>query len=129
MKVASISAPCRLWKRRIQFGNGFTLPQAQRVQIGILVTTETEGVDQLQYPHLLGIHLRIGDGGTVARGILGQTTEIIADLGVGLFNRMAIDLGQLAKQAAPLVGHGVRIFQEGFVQILDIACIRTSQVR
>ncbi len=114
---------------RIQFGDGIALPQTERVQIGILVTTETERVDQLQYPHLLGIHLRIGDRRAVTGGILGQTTEIIADLGVGLFNRMAIDLGQLAKQAAPLIGYGVRIFQEGFVQILNVACIRTSQVR
>ncbi len=93
------------------------------------MATEAEGVDQLQYPYLLGIHLRIGDGGTVAGGILGQATEIIADSGVRLFYRMAIDLGQRAKQAAPLFGYGLGVFQEGFVQILNIACIRTSQVR
>ena len=56
----------------IQFGNGFTLPQAQRVQIGILVTTKTEGIDQLQHPYLLGIHLGIGNRGAVTEGSLAR---------------------------------------------------------
>ncbi|MNB92607.1 hypothetical protein D3C75_397120 [compost metagenome] len=116
-------------KCRVELGNGFTGPEAEGIQIGILVTAEAEGVDQLQYAHLLGIHLGIGNGRAVTGGILGQAAEIVANLRVGLFNCMAIDLGQLAKQAAPLFGHGVGVFQEGFVQILNVACIRTSQVR
>ena len=116
-------------KRGVELGDRFTLPQAQRVEVGILVATEAEGVDQLQYANLLGIHLGIGNGGAVTGGVLGQAAEIVANLGMGLFYCMSIDLGQRLEQIAPFVGHGLGVFQEGFVQILNVACIRTSQVR
>ena len=114
---------------RIQLGDRLALPQTQGVQVGVLVTAEAEGVDQLQYANLFGIHLGIGDGSAVTGGVLGQAAEIVANLGVGLFYCMSVDLGQRLEQAAPFVGNGVGVFQEGFVQILNVACIRTSQVR
>ena len=62
LKVASMSAPYAGCGRPDQLGDRLALPQAQRVQVGVLVTAEAEGVDQLQYANLFGIHLGIGNG-------------------------------------------------------------------
>ncbi len=50
---------------RVEICHTLLLPQSQRIQIRMLVATETVGVNQLQDFNLLCIGVRIGDGGRV----------------------------------------------------------------
>ncbi len=50
---------------RIEIRHALLLPQPQRIQIRMLVATETVGVNQLQDFNLFRIGVRVGDGGRV----------------------------------------------------------------
>lgn len=48
-------------ERRIQIGHFILLPQSQRIEIRMLVTTEAVCVNELQDFYLLHIGVRVGD--------------------------------------------------------------------
>ena len=68
----------------IKVRNLLALPQAERIEVGMLMPAEAEGVDQLQYLDLFGVGFRIGDGGVIARGVFRRAAEVIARLRVKL---------------------------------------------
>ncbi|MNG77986.1 hypothetical protein D3C79_365490 [compost metagenome] len=68
----------------IEVSNGLLLPQAERIEIGMLMPAETEGVDQLQYLDLFGVGVWIVDGGIVTRRVFRQAAEVVTRLRVKL---------------------------------------------
>ena len=69
---------------RIEIRHSLLLPQAQRIEIRMLVTTEAVCVDELQDFNLLHIGVRVGNRRSVTRGILRQAAEIITRFGMKL---------------------------------------------
>ncbi len=65
---------------RIKIGHGLPFPQSQWIEVGILVTTETEGVDKLQHLDLFRIGLGIAYRGIITRRVFRQTAEVVTDL-------------------------------------------------
>ncbi|MNE62180.1 hypothetical protein D3C80_1574480 [compost metagenome] len=61
-----------------------TLPQTERIEVGMLMSAETEGVNQLQYLDLFGIGVWVVDGGVVTRGVFRQAAEVVTRLRVKL---------------------------------------------
>ncbi|MNP30522.1 hypothetical protein D3C76_1235980 [compost metagenome] len=64
--------------------NLLTLPQTERIEVGMLMSAETEGVNQLQYLDLFGIGVWVVDGGVVTRGVFRQAAEVVTRLRVKL---------------------------------------------
>ncbi len=52
-------------ERRVQIRDALLLPQAQRIEIRVLVATEAIGVNKLQDFNLLRIRVRVGNRGRV----------------------------------------------------------------
>ena len=69
---------------RIEIRHSLLLPQSQRIEIRMLVTTEAVCVDELQDFNLLHIGVRVGNRRSVTRGILRQAAEIITRFGMKL---------------------------------------------
>ena len=71
---------------QFEFGYGFWLLALQRVRVGVLVATETVGIDQLQYPDLLVFELqpRIGQArDALAAQMTGEAGKLFPDIGMG----------------------------------------------
>jgi hypothetical protein len=63
LKVSWKSASVRLWISGFQVRHlHHCCHRAERIQVGMLMTAETEGVDQLQHLDLLGVRVRVVDG-------------------------------------------------------------------
>lgn len=61
LKVSSEVCFGQIVERRIQIGHFILLPQSQRIEIRMLVTTEAVCVNELQDFYLLHIGVRVGD--------------------------------------------------------------------
>jgi hypothetical protein len=69
-----------------EIGYGFRLLALQRVRAGVLVATETVGIDQLQHPDLLvfKVQSRIGQAcDALAAQMTGEAGKLFPDIGMG----------------------------------------------
>ena len=119
----------QLVKRRIQVLHVRPLPDAQRIQLRLLVPAETVGVDHLEDADLLAVGIAGGGGGdtgaTVKALVSGNVLELFADGGVGDITGLTVNARQLVEIASPLFGDGVGIGQVGFKKLLNIGQIPT----
>ncbi|MNF58913.1 hypothetical protein D3C84_404900 [compost metagenome] len=114
-----------------QIGRRLALPQTQRVQLGCLMATHAEGLNQTQHFDLLLLMLAAHRSGGYRLGaalVLGQQHEVIADRGMGNVGRLAAVGRQLLEVGAPLFGHSVGIVQEELVEFFDVGSVSTGQV-
>ena len=98
------------------------------------VTSMTIGAEQFGDPHLLALMLR---GNVSADGfrsrpqpVATQNLEVLDDRAVGNVGiDRAGDRWQLVEVLAPLLGHGIRIFQKRLEQGFHVPHVATRQVR
>ena len=110
----------------VEVGNGKLAAQAQRIDVGLLVTAEAVGVDQLEDLDLLAALLAIGCGGSQCRSaLLGELVELFADRGQGnIVGGAVVGARQLVKILAPLVGNGGGVIEVLLVErfhVMDVA--------
>jgi len=114
-----------------QIGRGLALPQAQRIELGCLMATHAEGLDQTQNFDLLLLMLAADGPGGYRLGttlVLGQQHEMFANRGMGNVGRLAAVGRQLLEIVAPLFGHSVGIVQEELIEFFDVGSVTTGQV-
>ena len=117
-------------KARVELGHLGTFVLMQRIEIGLPVPAEAEGIDELQHGDLLlrvdvtGVHRP--DRGCLRGGRKGQHACLhlgVANLGLSAVTSVL----QPIEILSPVLRNGVRIGQVGFVKRLYERRIRTEQ--
>ena len=118
---------------QVQIGHIFPLHNAQRIQIGFLVATETVGTDELNNLNLLALMLKVNTTGTRRRGWSGLTAakkfKMLNNCSVGnIGSNGAISAGKRVEKAAPLLWHAVGLVQISFVEFFNVRRVSTGKV-
>ena len=118
---------------QVQIGHIFPLHNAQRIQVGLLVATETVGTDELNNLYLLALMLEVNTTGTRRRGWSGLTAakkfEMLNNGSVGnIGSYRAIGAGERVEKAAPLLWHAVGLVQISFVEFFNVRRVSTGKV-
>ena len=125
----------KLVKTQLEVGHIYSVGQAQRIQVSLLVTPLAIGGNQLNHPYLLAL---VFGGLGVVLNCGFRTHPHLADLGkvipddrmrdVFYLDNFRFDAGQFVEVVAPLLRYPVRVFQVGLVQILHVCGVATRDV-
>src|SRR5690606_40134294 len=106
-----------------------TLPKAERIKLGSLMTAHAVSLDQTQDFNLLLLMLTTdatGGNGLGTTLILGQQDEMIANRRMRHISRGAAADGQLLEVAAPFLGHSVGVVQVELIKLFHIGSVTTG---